>query len=95
MIKYSKEWVSPIMELPEGWKVKFLAPFGGAVIRFNLITPDEAFSVYLDVDDSLGCVGEPYWEIYSFRLMNTIRILYKDSEELLPKMIEMTGWDSY
>jgi len=56
----------PDIEFKEGWKIKPLAPFGGALVRFLVKLGDAHVSVYLDVNDSLGCVGRPYWEIYPY-----------------------------
>ena len=50
----------PTLQFPDGWKVRIIPPFVGATVRFVA----EGISVYLDCHDSLGCVGEPYWEIH-------------------------------
>lgn len=62
-----RKWMKRIPAIPakDGWKIKPLPPFGGAVARFRVELPSgESKSVYLDCYDNLGCVGEPYWEVY-------------------------------
>lgn len=64
-------WIDkiPYISWPADWKVKALPPFAGAIIRYNVKHKDDhddsrGASVYLDCYDRLGCVGEPYWEVY-------------------------------
>lgn len=61
-----REWsnIIPEVHFKEDWNVKIIPPFGGALIRFRVIKNDNEVSIYLDVDDSLGFVGKPYWELY-------------------------------
>lgn len=55
----------PCIPVKEGWSIKPLPPFGGAVARFRVELPSgESKSIYLDCYDRLGCVGEPYWEVF-------------------------------
>jgi hypothetical protein len=57
----------PFIQFPVDWKVQIIPPFGDAVIRFRVKLPSGMDkSVYLDVRDSLGCVGSPYWEVYPY-----------------------------
>ena len=60
-----RRWCEEIPELqfPSSWNVKIIPPFGGAMVRFII---NEKISVYLDCYDSLGFMGEPYWEIYPY-----------------------------
>jgi len=83
-VKYRK-WCQeiPELEFPEGMKVKIIPPFGGAAVRFIA----NGISIYLDIDDSLGCFGSPYWEIYPY-LGNPTRVAMEDTEELIIKIIE-------
>lgn len=56
-----------LIEFPEGWKIKIIPPFGGAMGRFRVYNKDESesVSVYMDCYDCLGCMGmRPYWEMY-------------------------------
>ena len=56
-----------LIEFPEGWKVKIIPPFGGAMGRFRVYNEDESrsVSVYMDCYDNLGYMGgKPYWEVY-------------------------------
>lgn len=71
------EWKSwpeliPFIQWPQEVEVKATPPFGGAVIRYNVklrgVDNKIAFvSVYLDCYNLMGCVDEPYWEIYPAR----------------------------
>jgi len=84
----------PSINFDKEWDVKIVPPFGGAIVRFLIFKKDkQVCSVYLDWYDRLGCVGEPYYELYPFEedvkrylinnvieLQDDIRKLYKDSE---------------
>lgn len=56
----------PFLDFPEGWKIKVIPPFGGAVIRFLVSEDGESWvSIYMDGYENLGYFGgEPYWEVY-------------------------------
>lgn len=55
----------PFMKVPEGYEIAIVPPFSAADARFWVKRPDgRVISVYADFYDSLGCVGEPYWEVY-------------------------------
>lgn len=61
-----RKWIRqiPFIPLKADWKIAPLPPFGGAVARFRVLLPDgREKSIYLDCYDSLGFVGEPYWEV--------------------------------
>lgn len=51
-IKAGNFWITP------------LPNFTGSFWRVSIGNDVKEFSVYLDLDDSLGCVLEPYFEIY-------------------------------
>lgn len=76
----------PALEFPPGWKIKITPPFAGAMVRFRVSTaktkPNADVSVYLDVSDSLGCMGEPYWEVYPVE-DDTERFLMNETDELI------------
>lgn len=72
----------PEIKLKDGWKLIVLAPFGGAMARFRVNLGEASVSVYLDVDDSLGYVGEPYWEIYPFE-DDVARYLIAETDNLI------------
>ena len=74
----------PALELPQGWKIRLVYPFMLAYVRCHIITPHSEYSVYYDVDGSLGAVNEPYWEIL---LDDCYRFLNGQEEELI-KCIE-------
>ncbi len=55
----------PFIQFPAEWKIQVIPPFGDAVVRFRVQLPCGAEkSIYLDSRDSLGCFGEPYWEVH-------------------------------
>jgi hypothetical protein len=55
----------PPLSFPQDWKIRIIPPFGGALIRFIVVSEFGVVSVYLDAYDELGCMNmEPYWEIY-------------------------------
>ena len=81
-----RKWVPqiPYINFPIDWEVKMVPPFGGAIVRFYIkrIGEQKSVSVYLDCYDRLGCVGQPYWEIYPFK-DDTFRCGINEIEELL------------
>lgn len=56
----------PFLTFKEHWEVRISFPFYGAAARFLVRKKGSCncVSVYLDTTDSLGFVGEPYYEIY-------------------------------
>ena len=64
------EWTKWMKEIPEipmkrGWKIRVIPPFGGAIVRFEIIRGKDRVSVYLDAYDKMGCMDrKPYWEIH-------------------------------
>lgn len=85
-------WEIPYLKFPADWEVKLMPPFMGAMLRFHVKKPgmseQDTVSVYLDVADVLGIVGQPYWEIYPASHGDTERILLTHSEDLLPAIGE-------
>lgn len=54
----------PFIQFPADWLVRPIPPFGDAVVRFQVRLPSGLEkSIYLDVRDSLGYYGAPYWEV--------------------------------
>lgn len=76
----------PEIEFPQGWKIKIIPPFAGAVVRFRVNLPEheDSVSIYLDCYEQLGCFGQPYWEVYPYR-GSTGRCKMKD----VPRLLEM------
>lgn len=74
----------PAINFPSDWKIQVIPPFGGAIVRFTAHRENSknTVSVYLDCYDRLGCVGEPYWEIYPYQ-GDTYRCPMNEVEELL------------
>ena len=79
--KWEKE--IPYLQFPKEWKVKIVPPFGGAAIRFFVEVGNDNISVYLDCYNALGCVGEPYWELFPDKNEQTTRILMHDTKDLI------------
>ena len=88
------EWSKWHKELPaipfkEGWKVKIVPPFGGAIVRFLVFNNDESkqASIYFDAYNLLGCGGKPYWEVYPYQ--NDVgRVPMNDVDGLLEMISE-------
>ena len=90
-LERKEQWSKWNMQIPDidfkpEWKVKPLAPFGGALVRFLVKLGDASVSVYLDVNDSLGCVGRAYWEMYPYE--NDVMRFYIDEVEDLVLFID-------
>ena len=77
----------PSLNFKSEWDIKIIPPFAGAVARFRVLYKGKDLSVYLDSNDSLGCVGEPYWELYPYN-GDTLRFLMNDTEELMAAIEE-------
>ena len=77
-------WIKriPAIKFKGSWEVKVIPPFAGAMARFWIDEGEAHVSVYLDVDDSLGCVGEPYWEVYPID-GDTFRCFLHETKELI------------
>ena len=62
--KWEKE--IPFLQFDQDWEVKIIPHFGGVIARFLVKKGEAKVSIYLDCYDRLGCVGEPYWEVYPY-----------------------------
>lgn len=51
-----------------------------------------ALSLYYDDNDSLGRVGEPYIEMYSFKYSDTVRITVSKYKELMKDENAFWAW---
>lgn len=83
-IEYEENWGDLISDIPSlnfkpEWDIKIIPPFGGAMGRFTVKYKDKIISVYYDVNDSLGYMGEPYWELYP------TQGLPEDKDDFYPK----------
>ena len=88
--EYEKEFESfkwansiPYIRFKEDWDVRIIPPHTGAVIRFLVKKGNVEVSVYLDCYDTLGLVGESYWEIYPDQEEDCTRVLMNNVDELL------------
>jgi hypothetical protein len=80
--EFYRSWAGKItpIKFPSDWGVEMVGPFAGALARFKV---NNKVSVYLDVDDSLGYMGEPYWEIYPDKFGDCSRYFMKETEDLV------------
>ena len=79
--KWQKE--IPFINWPSEWGVKAIPAFAGAIIRYRVKTPKcEDVSVYLDCYDRLGCMRQPYWEVYPID-GDTFRCFLHETKELI------------
>ena len=81
----AREWCRTIPYIPfkEGWKVKVIPPFAGAVARFLVSLNEKNYvSVYLDCYSILGAWREPYWEIYPYN-GDTFRCKMEEVDQLI------------
>jgi hypothetical protein len=85
--KYVKE--IPYLSFPDTWKVRSIPPFGGAIVRYNIILDCGMHkSIYLDAFDRLGYFGSPYWEVYPYE--GDVGRCYMQDTEKLMEMISNT-----
>jgi hypothetical protein len=86
------KWVKeiPYLNVPDGYLIKAIPPFGGTIIRYIVTDAEKtkSVSVYLDCYDELGIVGQPYWELYPAADGDTHRCLLNETDELLEKIVE-------
>lgn len=78
-------WIDkiPSLDFPQGWHVKIIPPFTGAMVRFQVTTDQGGWtSVYLDCLDKLGYMGQPYWEVYPHE-GDTYRCLMSEVDDLI------------
>jgi hypothetical protein len=74
-VEYAEGWRDmlhdiPALRFPPHWHVRMSPPFSGAIVRFRVSLDgdtDHESSVYLDVWDRIGYMGEPYWEVYPYQ----------------------------
>jgi len=80
----TRGWINkiPYLRFNNNHEVRVIPPFAGATIRFNVRYKDKAVSVYLDCYNNLGCMDEPYWEIYPYK-GDAFRCLLNETEKLL------------
>jgi len=89
------EWIEkvPLIPFPAGRQIRMRPPFGGALVRFHVFGNGKSVSVYLDVNDSLGYMQQPYWEVYPVNEENE-RALMDDVPGLLRLIAIGLGYPS-
>jgi len=76
---------APFLSFPPDWEIQFIPPTCGATMRFRVrlrSVPSRTVSVYADYTDTLGSVGQPYWEIYPDAEGGTSRFLLAETYAL-------------
>ena len=84
-----KKWCSkiPALHFKKEWDVCIIPPFAGAMIRFTVKYKEKHCSIYLDCYSRLGCVDEPYWEVYDSDSHDCTRFLLEKHEDMM-KFVE-------
>ena len=86
-----KKWMDeiPFVELPEGYLFKPIPNFCGSVVRFlaKKKDSDKTVSIYLDCYDTLGLVGQPYWEVFPVD-GDTVRFYIDEVDKLSQAIVE-------
>ena len=79
-----RDWINkiPAITFDPEWSVKVIPPFGGAMVRFIVISGPHRISVYLDCNNALGFMNAPYWEAYPIA-DDTARFSLDDVDGLL------------
>jgi hypothetical protein len=89
LLESEEDWKNveiPILNFKPEWDVRLSMPWAGAAARFYI----DHVSVYYDIDGSLGCMYQPYWEVYSRRDEHSPYRYYADeTAQLLIKIDEM------
>lgn len=87
---HTKRWCDliPAIKVKEGWWVRVVPPFGGALARFCVSKKGlrDSVSIYLDGYSLLGATEVPYWEVYPYD-GDTFRCKMEDTKQLV-KAIE-------
>lgn len=83
----------PSINFPKSWEIEIIPP-RQALIRFlvthkNQVNKTNYVSVYLDSNNTLGSFGEPYWEIFPYKDVDTRRFLLHETKEMI-KAIKKT-----
>jgi hypothetical protein len=60
-------WQSvPMLKFKPSWEVRVMPSLWGALVRFQVSKRGKLVSVYLDVENNMGCYDGHYWEAYNF-----------------------------
>ena len=58
----------PFSEIRQGYKIKVIPGFNGAIFRFRILAKDgNDYSIYFDGTGALGAMSVPYYELYPYR----------------------------
>jgi hypothetical protein len=80
-----------IPRLPSWVGVKVIYPFHGAAARvmfYDVRNENIVVSTYLDVEDNLGVMEHPYFEIYPDASGDTDRFYHFNQEQMYPEVIK-------
>jgi hypothetical protein len=73
----------PNLKFNKEWEIKIIPPFGGALVRFMAYCNKKSASIHLDINDSLGYMGFPYWEVYACNDDEVFRCPMEDADQLI------------
>ena len=80
---------APPIKFKSYWSVYIIPPDSRAITRFIVELVGVRVSVYLDCLDRLGCVGQPYYEVYPIKGVSNPdgdwpqRFLLTETEEMM------------
>jgi hypothetical protein len=75
----------PYISFPYTWEVAIIPPFLGATARFLVRRRNtkENVSIYLDWHANLGCMNQPYYEIYPSENDEPERFLLNETDKMI------------
>jgi len=87
-----REWGQkiPSFSVPTGFQIRVIPAFGGALVRFLILSQQtgKGVSIYLDAYNLLGWHSEnPYWELYPNTEGDVSRYGIDDIESLIAESV--------
>lgn len=86
------EWAQeiPAFEIPQGYKIKVIPPFRGALVRFLVIDSltEKEISIYLDGYNLLGYYNGAYWELYPNMAEDVSRYPINSIDKVIAEAVE-------
>ena len=80
----------PALTVPPGLDIQPRPGYPGALLRFRISDKnDKSISVYLDVEDNLGFVGQPYWELYPNKDGDCSRYLLHEAPQMMREISDL------
>lgn len=86
-----REWQNrmPFLKFDSAWEVSVVPPFMGAIARFMVRSDKNQVSIYFDAYDALGCMGQPYWELYPNSEGDTERFYLGEEVQMMAMIREL------